>query len=197
MARSIRAIRAQARQGALRPCGTRKNRKDMSNKRERQRIVGFRVNTTEGSKIDTASEREGCSVASFSRQAVLAAADGPSLQLANSHTIAVRDFTAEIQRIGLVTRKRVVTVEVGERIVDELRRLHLTVLRLHGIAHDIYGVAAICASSTKPVREGACNRRLSYREFSPHQDLPLDEFGGLEGMRRLFGCWATTIARDL
>lgn len=69
-------------------------------------------------------------MAAFARQVVVAAAEGRPLELADSYTTALRDFTAELQRIGIVTRKRVVTHETGERIVDELRRLQKIVLRL-------------------------------------------------------------------
>jgi hypothetical protein len=102
----------------------------MSNNRKRQSIVGFRVTPEEEAKIRAASKREGCSIASFARQVVVASSEGRRLELADSYTTALRDFTAEVQRIGLVTRKRVVTEEAGERIVDELRRLQRTVLRL-------------------------------------------------------------------
>jgi hypothetical protein len=101
----------------------------MSDNRRRQQAVRFRVSPEEDEKIRAAAKREHCSVAGFVRHAVLEAADGRSLALPGADLIALRDLTAEIQKIGVVTRKRIIAPEDAERVVQELRRVQRAILR--------------------------------------------------------------------
>jgi hypothetical protein len=103
----------------------------MSNKRHRQQLIGFRVAPEEDAKIRAVAMREGHSVAGFVRFVIMEAVNGRPLALPGADLLALRHFVAEIQRIGLVTRKRAVAQKDAERIVDELRRLQRSVLRWH------------------------------------------------------------------
>jgi len=101
----------------------------MSEQRQRQDAVKFRVTPTEKERIHASAKREGYPVAEFARQVVLAAADGKPLELPGTKAKALRNFTAEIQRIGIVTRKRAINKDDAERVVDALRALNRAVIR--------------------------------------------------------------------
>jgi hypothetical protein len=74
-----------------------------------------------------AARKLGVSVAAFARRTAMLAA-GEDAELLNAEERLLRDCVAEIQRVGLVTRKRVVQPADAERIVAELRRLQHFVL---------------------------------------------------------------------
>jgi hypothetical protein len=95
----------------------------MSDQRQRQDAIKFRVTPAEDERIRAAAKREGVPVAELARHAVLTAADGKRLELPGAKAKALRNFTAEIQRIGIVTRKRAITKDDAERVVDALRAL--------------------------------------------------------------------------
>jgi hypothetical protein len=103
--------------------------RSMSDNRRRQQALRFRVSPEEDEKIRAAAKRQHHTVAGFVRHVVMAASDGRPLALPGADLIALRDLTVEIQKIGLVTRKRIVTGEDAERVIDELRRLQRAVLR--------------------------------------------------------------------
>lgn len=129
MARVSRAIRAQERARGQPPVDPPNGRSSMSENRQRKQALRFRVSAEEDEKIRAAAKREHYSVAGFVRHVVLAASDGQPLALPGADLIALRDLTAEVQKIGLVTRKRVIAREDAEKVVDQLRRLQRIVLR--------------------------------------------------------------------
>jgi hypothetical protein len=101
----------------------------MSEQRQRKDAVKFRVTPTEKERIHAAAKRGSYPVAEFARYAVLAAADGRPLELSGAKAKALRKFTAEIQKIGIVTRKRAITKDDAERVVDALRALNRAVIK--------------------------------------------------------------------
>jgi hypothetical protein len=99
----------------------------MSDKRQRQSAIRFRVTPTEERAVAMAAQALRVPVATFARRAAMLAA-GEDAEPLNAEERLLRDFVAEIQRIGGVVRKRVVQPADADRIVHELRRLQHFVL---------------------------------------------------------------------
>jgi hypothetical protein len=103
----------------------------MSEKRFRETAISFRITAEERQEIQAAATSLGLSPATYVRMAALKAAKGGTVSAHKAEERALRDFTEELQRIGLVTRKRSVTPVDADRVIDELRRLMILVFRFH------------------------------------------------------------------
>jgi hypothetical protein len=105
----------------------------MSDKRRRQNAIRFRIDGTEEAFIQKAAADAGIPIATFARQAVMAAAKpapGDS-GIEKSTAIALRDILAEINHIAAVTRKRAIHSDDADRVVNELRRLQILLFRFY------------------------------------------------------------------
>jgi hypothetical protein len=105
----------------------------MSDKRKRQAAIRFRVNSSEEASIIKAARDAGIPIATFARQAVLAAAKPAAgdAGIKKSTAIALRDILAEINGIAVVTRKRAIQPADADRVQAELRRLQILLFRFY------------------------------------------------------------------
>ncbi|MEY9185776.1 hypothetical protein ABIG06_007331 [Bradyrhizobium sp. USDA 326] len=103
----------------------------MSEKRQRQKAVRCRVSAAEEAILNAAARAVEQPVATFIREAALkAASPGRTSEGVQPTALTFRNFLAEIQRIGLALRRRHIAPADAERIVRELQRLQILVLRL-------------------------------------------------------------------
>jgi uncharacterized protein (DUF1778 family) len=102
----------------------------MSEKRNREQAVRCRVSAAEVAIVKAAAKAREQSVATFIREAALGAAD-PRLSGTDRKLTAVvlRNFLAELQRIAQTLRRREINPADIQRMVHELQRLQILVLR--------------------------------------------------------------------
>ena len=104
----------------------------MSDKRKRQKAIPFRVSDSEEASIIKAARHAGIPIASFARQAVLAAANPTGdTSIKKSKEICLRDILAQINGIAAVTRKRAINSADADRVQGELRRLQILLFRFY------------------------------------------------------------------
>lgn len=102
----------------------------MSEKRNRQQAVRCRVSAAETVILQAAAKAREQPVGTFIREAALHAAD-PRLSGTDRKLTAVvlRNFLVELQRIAQTLRRREISPTDIQRMVHELQRLQLLVLR--------------------------------------------------------------------
>jgi uncharacterized protein (DUF1778 family) len=102
----------------------------MSEKRNRQQAVRCRVSTAEAAILQAAAKAREQSVGTYIREAALRAAD-PRLSGTDRklNAVGLRNFLAELQRIAQNLRRREINPADIERMVCELQRLQLLILR--------------------------------------------------------------------
>jgi uncharacterized protein (DUF1778 family) len=94
--------------------------------------VRCRVTASEEAVLEAAAKRLELPLATFVRDAALKAArreenDGDARSIA----LGMRNFLAELQRIALPLRRRQLAPSDMEKMVRELQRLQILILRLH------------------------------------------------------------------